>query len=44
MNRVNNMKDIKKIRGIARHGEVINFSAMIGLDEYDGNAVFSFKL
>jgi len=40
MNIVSNIKDIKKIRGIARHGEVINFSAIIGLDDYNGNVVF----
>ena len=37
---VNNINDIKKIRGIARHGEFINFSAIIGLDDYNGNVVF----
>lgn len=41
MDTVNYIKDIKKIRGIARHGELSNFSAVIGLDENDGNAVFS---
>lgn len=44
MDTVNYIKDIKKIRGIARHGEKQGmenlFSAVIGLDENDGNAVF----
>lgn len=43
MDTVNYIKDIKKIRGIARHGELVNFSAIIGLDEYDGNAVLNYS-
>ena len=41
MDTVNYIKDIKKIRGIARHGELSNFSSVIGLDENDCNSVFS---
>lgn len=44
MDTVNYIKDIKKIRGIARHGEKQGeenvLSAIIGLDEHDNNAVF----
>lgn len=44
MDTVNYIQDIKKIRGIARHGEKQGeenvLSAIIGLDEHDNNAVF----
>lgn len=44
MDTVNCIQDIKKIRGIARHGEKQGeenvLSAIIGLDEHDNNAVF----
>lgn len=38
---VNNFKDIKKIRGIARHGEANDFSGIIGFDENDDSVVLS---